>query len=48
VVAVTEGFPFLTEITLKGEGENEVYARAYDLAGNVIESEVQVVRVVGE
>ena len=48
VVAVTEGFPYLTEIPLKDEGQNEVYARAYDLAGNVMESEVQVVRVVGE
>lgn len=48
VIAVPEGFPYLAEITLKDEGENEVYARAYDLAGNVMESEVQVVRVVGE
>lgn len=48
VVAVTEVFPYLTGITLRDEGENELYARAYDLAGNVVESEVQVVRVVGE
>ena len=46
VVAVTEGFPYLTEITLKDEGEIEAYARAYDLAGNVTDSEILKVRVV--
>lgn len=46
VVGVDESVPYFDEITFRGPGVYEVFVKAYDFAGNVGESEVQVVRVV--
>jgi membrane carboxypeptidase/penicillin-binding protein PbpC len=48
VVGVINNAPYVKTISFDDEGEYEFSVRAHDLAGNVGESEVQVVRVVVE
>jgi hypothetical protein len=48
VVGVIKNEPYVMTITFEEQGEFEISVRAHDLAGNVGESEVQVVRVVKE
>jgi membrane carboxypeptidase/penicillin-binding protein PbpC len=48
VVGVDENAPFILNVSFNQVGSFGVYVRAYDMAGNMGESEVQVVRVVAE
>jgi membrane peptidoglycan carboxypeptidase len=48
VVGVDENPPYVMKVSLSDAGVYEIYVRAYDLAGNVGASEVQVVRVVDD